>query len=180
MLGCGSLLAQPPQEIDDGRSVTRSESAGDAVSLPSPQVIFVRQDGLAGLCASANVVNGCTHFRNLAVTCECRKTTDGWRRASTLSATAVIILADAGYLTHEMTHVQDMRSLMRRYVQSVASRSYPSLGECEAGIATVRSSFLQELDRFRRITAVRRDHTPRAGVVLKAASALPEGADVHR
>lgn len=127
-----------------------------SITIGSPQITWMSSDEVNRACSAKRPLSACTTIRG-TVNCGCFQSGNAWRRTVDVSATAVMFLADAGHLPHEMHHVADFRSLLRDYVKNAEARSFATAAECEAAAGRLRAGFDDELIAVRNESARRRD-----------------------
>ena len=93
-------------------------------------------------------VHACTQYVGTKLSAPCAEANGVWSIRPTATYTALIYLFKPGYLRHENLHKQDIERAIDSYLQSLETRTFSSIGECEMTAQSESERFKSVMREF--------------------------------
>lgn len=138
-------VMEPGPVLSDRRAGEFSIFRPKPVNLEMPD-----RRRLMEICRTERPVEACTLFGDERLTCKCLRTTVGWSIHAAASLVPISYLLRPQLAMHELLHIEDVESALKRYLEQLVGTAFQTRIECEQAARSETLQFTDLMNDFRR------------------------------
>lgn len=129
--------------------ITASASAAERVVVAPPMLkVVINAHLLRDFCSSEADFDACTRFVAFRLQASCVPGHDRWSIEASATFKPWIVLYNLHSLAHEKLHIDDVRTMTERYVDTLGRESFATRDRCEASALAASTNFEQTIREF--------------------------------